>query len=283
MALHGDSGNGIYPYKPNKAVTVAAAILFGISAVYHVYQMIRKRAWFYIAFVIGSLMMTIGYGFRYVSEGSPDSLGLYIAQSLCIILPPSLYAATIYMIYGRIVLFVDSPEASLIRPTLVTKIFVGGDVLAFLMQAAGGSQMAQVATASRGKNIMLFGLFVQLLFFGFFLAIAIVFWMRMRNSPKLHSIPQYGKHHWTKLLFLLLGAAPIIIVRCFFRVIEFSQGHDGYFVNHEAFMYIFDAAPMLVVQIMFHFVNAADVFGTSPGTLSNLADSESNIDLNQRC
>lgn len=91
--------------------------------------------------------MTIGYGFRYLSAGSPDKLGLYIGQSLCIILPPSLYAATIYMIFGRLVVFVDSPEASLIRPTRVTKIFVCGDVLAFLMQAAGGGQMAQVKTA----------------------------------------------------------------------------------------------------------------------------------------
>jgi hypothetical protein len=92
--------------------------------------------------------MTFGYIFRYFSAGTPDSLGLYIGQSLCIILPPSLYAATIYMIFGRLVVFVDSPEASLIRPTRVTKIFVCGDVLAFLMQAGGGGQMANAKTAN---------------------------------------------------------------------------------------------------------------------------------------
>jgi hypothetical protein len=92
--------------------------------------------------------MTAGYGFRYLSAGTPDKLGPYIGQSLCIILPPSLYAATIYMIFGRLVVFVDSPEASLIRPTRVTKIFVCGDVLAFLMQAGGGGQMANAKTAN---------------------------------------------------------------------------------------------------------------------------------------
>ena len=47
--------NGIYPYKPNKAIAVLAAILFGASMVYHIFQMIRKRAWFYISFVVGAI------------------------------------------------------------------------------------------------------------------------------------------------------------------------------------------------------------------------------------
>jgi hypothetical protein len=47
--------NGIYPYKPNKNITLVAAALFGLSAIYHMIQMIRKRAWFYTSFVIGGL------------------------------------------------------------------------------------------------------------------------------------------------------------------------------------------------------------------------------------
>jgi hypothetical protein len=45
-------------------------------------------------------------------------------------------------------------------------------------------------------------------------------------------------------------------------------------------MYIFDAAPMLVVQIMMHFVYAAEVFGG--GSHSRLGKTESVIDLYQR-
>lgn len=47
--------NGIYPYKPNRNITLVAAALFGLSALYHMIQMIRKRAWFYTSFVIGGL------------------------------------------------------------------------------------------------------------------------------------------------------------------------------------------------------------------------------------
>ena len=72
----------------------------------------------------------------------------------------------------------------------------------------------------------------------------------------------------------------IIILRCIFRVVEFSQGHDGYLASHEMYMYLFDTTPMLAVQAMFHFVHAADVFGL--GTLRRLEDNASFIDLYER-
>lgn len=224
--------------------------------------------------------MTAGYAFRFVSAGDPAKLMPYILQSLLIILPPSLYAATIYMIYGRLVLFVNAAEASVIRPNWVTKIFVCGDVVAFFMQAGGGGMMAQADMADMGQKIMLFGLFVQLLFLGFFLCIALIFWKRMSRSSKQYAVPQYGKHSWDKLLKMVLAAAVIIILRCIFRVIEFAQGHDGYLVSHEIFIYIFDAGPMLVVQVMMHFVYAAEVFGV--GRHSRYGRTESVIDLYQR-
>lgn len=204
--------------------------------------------------------MTAGYIARYLSAKSPLELGPYIIQSLFIILPPSLYAATLYMIYGRVVFFVNAPEASVIRPNRVTKIFVCGDVIAFFLQAGGGGMMAEPTMANVGQKIMLIGLFVQLLFFGFFLVISLIFWKRMRSSPKSYMIPQHGKYTWSALLKMLLVAAAIVILRCVFRVIEFAQGTEGAIPTHEVYMYIFDAAPMFLVQILFHVIHAGDVF-----------------------
>lgn len=226
--------------------------------------------------------MTIGYVARYFSAKEPSKMMPYVMQSLFIILPPSLYAATIYMIYGRIVLFVNAPEASLIRPTRVTKIFVIGDVLAFFMQAGGGGMMAQESMSNLGQKIMLLGLFMQLGFFGLFLVISLIFWKRMRSSPARYTIPIYGKHTWEVLLKLLFYAAALIILRCIFRIIEFSQGYSGYLASHEVFLYLFDAFPMFVVQAMFHFVHAGDVF---PGraTMEKLVDQrEPGIELQER-
>ncbi|KAH7416724.1 RTA1 like protein-domain-containing protein [Cadophora sp. MPI-SDFR-AT-0126] len=266
--------NGIYPYQPNGGICIAAALFFGVSAVCHVFQMVRKRTWFYSPLVIGSIMMTLGYVARYFSTKSTSSLGPYIIQSLFLILPPSLYAATIYMIYGRLVIFVNNPQASLIRPTLVTKIFVVGDVIAFFMQAGGGGMMAQESMVDLGQKVMLIGLFFQLAFFGLFLLISIIFWKRTRSSSARYTL-RHGKRSWHSLLMLLLAAAAVIILRCIFRIIEFAQGHDGYVASHEVFLYLFDALPMLGVQVMFHVIHAGDVFPPNFNARRRLNDDES--------
>lgn len=87
-------------------------------------------------------VMIVGYIFRAVSSQDTTALGPYIVQNICLLLPPSLYAATIYMIYGRIVLYTQSPELFIISPAKVTKILVLRDVFAFLLQASGGGMMA---------------------------------------------------------------------------------------------------------------------------------------------
>ncbi|CAG8004250.1 unnamed protein product [Penicillium salamii] len=273
--------SGIYPYKPSEAATIIMAVLFGISALWHLIVMIKKKTWFYTSLTVGAIMMTAGYIARYLSAKSPFDLGPYIIQSLFIILPPSLYAATLYVIYGRIVLFVNAPEASMIRPNRVTKIFVCGDVLAFFLQAGGGGMMAEPTMSNAGQKIMLIGLFIQLLFFGFFLVISLVFWKRMRSSPKSYTIPRYGKHTWSALLKMLLMAAVIVILRCVFRIIEFAEGIDGYISTHEVYMYIFDAAPMFFVQILFHLVHAGNVF-PSEAVASAFADDGNYINLPER-
>ncbi|KAM6525895.1 Lipid-translocating exporter-like protein rta1 [Fusarium falciforme] len=214
-----------------------------------------------MSLVVGSLMMSAGYAFRVPSAESPNDLMLYIMQSLFIILPPSLYAATIYMIYGRITLFVRSPQASIIAPERVTKIFVVGDVIAFFLQAGGGGMMASTDMANMGQKIVLGGLFVQLLFFGVFLTVSVLFRVRMRSSSRADDgLLATGTHRWQSLFNLLLFASAIIIARCIFRVIEFAQGHDGDLASNELYMYAFDSAPMLVVQASFHIVHAGDVF-----------------------
>ncbi|KAG0272639.1 hypothetical protein BGZ96_005245, partial [Linnemannia gamsii] len=35
-------------------------------------------------------------------------------------------------------------------------------------------------------------------------------------------------------------------IRSVYRVIEFAQGHDGYLISHEVFMFILDAVPLIL-------------------------------------
>jgi hypothetical protein len=62
---------------------------------------------------------------------------VYVVQTLLILLAPGLYAASIYMVLGRLIRLLDAEKLSPIRVNWLTKIFVLGDVLSFVMQGAG--------------------------------------------------------------------------------------------------------------------------------------------------
>lgn len=82
---------------------------------------------------------TIGYiGRAMSSKESPDwTLGSYLVQTLFLLLAPALLAASIYMLLGRIILALQAESHSLLKKKWLTKIFVTGDVLSFLLQGAG--------------------------------------------------------------------------------------------------------------------------------------------------
>jgi hypothetical protein len=52
---------------------------------------------------------------------------------------PALYAASIYMMLGRVIALCDGEAFSIIPKRWLTKIFVFGDVVSFAMQGAGQS------------------------------------------------------------------------------------------------------------------------------------------------
>ncbi|KAH8431142.1 uncharacterized protein LDX57_008801 [Aspergillus melleus] len=150
-----------YEYYPSMAAAVIFILLFIVVNLLHTYHLIRTRTWFFIPLVLGGwckfscdsllaymlgncLTRTVeflGYIGRAMSaKQSPDwTLGPYVMQSTLLLIAPALFAASIYMELGRIIYLVKGQALSIIRVNWMTKIFVAGDVLSFLMQASGRS------------------------------------------------------------------------------------------------------------------------------------------------
>lgn len=110
-----------------------------MSTALHFYQLIRTRTWYFIPLLIGGCFEWIGYIGRVLScSQSPNwTLGPYIIQALLLLIAPALFAASIYMELGYIILLVDGEKHSLVRKRWLTKIFVAGDIFAFTVQASG--------------------------------------------------------------------------------------------------------------------------------------------------
>ncbi|CAZ86570.1 unnamed protein product [Tuber melanosporum] len=229
----------LYRYTPSLVGAVIFAALFFISSGYHVIQLTRARTWYFIPLVIGALMEAV--------------LAPYLVQALLLLVAPALYAASIYMILGRLITSIEAERHSLIRTTWLTKIFVAGDVLSFLMQSTGGGMMAKGDDSVKmGEHIVLGGLFVQILFFSLFMIATVVFHLRIRKDPTQAS--QMGTA-WRTLLMALYIASLSILVRSLFRIVEYIQGREGYLMSNEVWLYIFDAVLMLSVTVLFNVVH----------------------------
>lgn len=82
----------------------------------------------------------IGYIFRILAHYNMHSMAINIVQTLLLLLPPSLFAASIYMVLGRLILYANGESMAPIRANWLTKIFVIGDVFTFFVQAVGKSR-----------------------------------------------------------------------------------------------------------------------------------------------
>lgn len=195
------------------------------------------------------------------SQEAPNfSIPAYSIQAILILVAPALFAASIYMELGRIILLTDAEKHSIIPKKWLTKIFVCGDVISFCMQAAGGGIMAAgtIEALHTGERITIGGLVVQIVFFGFFIIVSVVFNIRLTKTPTSRS--SLSANPWKKHLFALYGGSALILIRSIFRLIEYAQGNDGYLISHEWFLYIFDACLMFATMLVFAWFHPSEVW-----------------------
>jgi hypothetical protein len=99
-----------------------------------------------------------------------------------------------------------------------------------------------------GANIVVSGLVVQLLFFGFFVVVSAVFHWRVKKQPRYIHVPDRVQLRgfekrvtWEAVMWALYAACLLILVRSVFRVVEFVEGNSGFIMRREYLLYIFDA------------------------------------------
>ncbi|KAJ5385386.1 hypothetical protein N7517_003297 [Penicillium concentricum] len=251
-----DSTYTLYNYDPSAVAAIIFVVLFGLTTLVHIFQMIRSRSWFFIPFIIGGLFEAVGYVGRYLnSKETPNwTTAPYIMQSLLLLVAPAFFAASIYMILGRSIVSTGHDSLSVISVKWLTKIFVCGDVVSFFAQCAGGGFLSSAKTQSKitlGQNIIIAGLFIQIAFFGFFVVTAGIFHYRLWKCCGCVSMSSI-RVPWQKCFFVLYTASLFIMIRSIFRAIEYITGTDGPLMSTEVYLYIFDAALMFLTMVTFN-------------------------------
>lgn len=260
----------LWRYLPSAVAAILFLILFLGSFLFISWKIWRTRTWFCIAFATGcfcKLVLTT-YLYLFVPPNTlpqfkcsamvyervlaiKPTIMPYAVQNMFILVAPALFAASIYMILGRIIRGLNADRHSLLKPAKLTRTFVLGDVLSFMIQGGGGGMSAiQNPTLVKwAEKLVIFGLVVQIVIFGLFCVVSVVFHRRMLRTPTAESIGTIIP--WESTLYMLYGVSLLIMVRSIFRVIEYAQGYTGYALSHEWTLYVFDTLLMWLVTIIF--------------------------------
>ncbi|KAF1847604.1 RTA1-domain-containing protein [Cucurbitaria berberidis CBS 394.84] len=243
-------GAYLWKYVPNPPAAITFAILFLFLTIAHTWKMLKHRTWYCLPFVIGGICEPVGYGCRALATYHTGSLVPYLLQAIFLLLPPCLFAGTLYMVYSRVVRAVHGERFSLISPKWCTRFFVAGDFLCLNIQSGGAGFLPHPKVANYGNGIIVAGLGLQVVIFGGFMYCCILFHKKFRahlaRSGEMVDLP------WESILWMLYVNSVIVSVRNIFRLVEFITGHDSYLNMNEWPVYVFDGVLMLIVMICFY-------------------------------
>ncbi|KAK6462374.1 RTA1 like protein-domain-containing protein [Scheffersomyces coipomensis] len=219
-----------------------------------------------IPFIIGCFLESIGFIGRLLSADNMTSMGLYILQACAILIAPTLFAATAYMYFGELIKTLKIHKLSIIDPKYLTKIFVGGDIVSFLLQGNGAGLFvsSNKTLVLVGRIMVIAGLVVNILFFGLFCVTQVIVYYRIYRST--NKVCMTGSQfpsritNWKTCGGILSFVSIMIMVRSVYRVVEYVQGNNGSITRNQELLYLLDSTMMSCAGSAFSLFNVPYFF-----------------------
>jgi hypothetical protein len=102
-----------------------------------------------------------GYCARASASKKTGKIMPFASQNVFILLGPTLFAASIYMCLSRTIRGIQASHLSPIEPRILTRTFVIGDVVSFVVQGGATGMMVTGKNAKLGEGIGIAGLLIQ--------------------------------------------------------------------------------------------------------------------------
>lgn len=242
-------------YQPNLAANILFLAIFGLFLVGQLAIGSWYRTWTYmIPMSAGLILEVLGYLGRIMMHSNPFEFNAFLLYLIPLTIAPAFFTAAIYICLGRIVI-VYGEDISRIRPRTYTIIFVTCDLIALILQAAGGAITSiadsdQKDLSDAGVNIMIAGLAFQVASLALFIAMASEFALRVRKAPEdarnatTASICRGWK--WRAFLLSLAAAVLTIFIRSCFRVAELKGGFHSDLANDEITLMVLESAMITI-------------------------------------
>ncbi|KAJ7027781.1 RTA1 like protein-domain-containing protein [Mycena alexandri] len=279
-----------YGYLPHEWIAIIFVVLYGISLALHVGQATYYRMWwlFPTACLCG-LGEVVGWSGRLWSSISPSLYNPFLMQIVSTIIAPTPLIAVNFILLSWVVTRLGPCYARL-TPIQYAILFISCDILALVIQAAGGaiaSSAVTLAGANMGAHIMLAGIVVQ--FGGSGLNCCAVFadhitQLQLSHTPTWHSISCFAISHDRPLrlesrgrgvldgnLQTMIGALAfstlLLFIRGIYRIIELAGGWHGRVLHTEVYFNVLDGGMVVLAILIINFAHPGRLLGSQRPSL----------------
>ncbi|KAK4204766.1 hypothetical protein QBC40DRAFT_272351 [Triangularia verruculosa] len=259
----------LYVYAPNKAAPVFFAIAYALSAIFHVWQCYRYKAFKLIGLhPVCAILFTLGYALRAYSAHdnyiysltTKIPLFIFIFSQVFIFVCPPLLELANYHVVARVFHYI--PYLAPLPPTRVMATFGGLMALVEALNAIGVALSANPSSSSEstqslGSQLTLAAIGIQLAIIVIFIAMASIFHVRFRKTG-------LQSRSVSTVLWTLYTSMALIFVRCVYRLVE-HMDHAKIELDdlealrrlsplrrYESYFYVFEATLMLLNSFLWN-------------------------------
>ncbi|KAF2152225.1 putative RTA1 domain protein [Myriangium duriaei CBS 260.36] len=249
LLSRGEASFDFYPYNPSNAAGYFFVVVYAIITSTQLVLLVRYRTWFCVPLFLGCLAETGGYYGRAWAHNNRRFSDPYLLQLFLIIGASPLISASIYMALPRLSRTLTQGKR---RMRWMSKIYILLDVICLVLQIMGTVMQAYGSgkTKQNSTRYIAGGLIFQLLAFLIYMIMVATLHRRLRHEPP-SMFYQHDSPRWWSCFYALYAASFLISIRSLVRVVEFLQGSQSSIASHEAYLYLFDAAPMFLAVTFF--------------------------------
>ncbi|KAJ7747832.1 RTA1-domain-containing protein, partial [Mycena metata] len=257
-----------YGYIPHEYVAIIFIVLFGISTILHIGQATYYRMWWLLPTAclcgIGEL---VGWSGRLWSSFSPSFSNPFMMQITSTIISPTPLIAVNFILLSWIVTRLGSCYSRL-TPIWYTIIFVSCDILALVIQGAGGgiaSSSTTLSGANLGANIMLAGIVFQFVAIITYSALAADVLRRYHKDLPVRRTPNDRGLMDGKLKTMIAALAfstLVLFIRSIYRIIELANGWHGHIIHTEVYFNVLDGGMVVLAIFTINFAHPGRLLGT---------------------
>ncbi|KAH6838475.1 hypothetical protein B0I37DRAFT_449552 [Chaetomium sp. MPI-CAGE-AT-0009] len=258
----------LYVYAPNRGAPIFFTIAFVISAVFHIWQCYRYKAFKLIGLhPVCAVLFTVGYALReygaldnyLYSTTTKQPLIIFIVSQVFIYICPPLLELANYHVLARVFYYV--PYCSPVPPGRVLATFGGLMIAVEILNSLGVAFAANPSSSPQqqtlGGNLSIAAVGLQVAIILAFFTLAGLFHRRL-GAIKLHARPV------TTMLATLYTSMALIFARCVYRLVEHAGNTKveldsvealrslSPLLRYEAFFYVFEASLMLLNSVLWN-------------------------------